>query len=101
LSDAYSFLEVAPENVVVTAFKKAEDDNDLVVRFYEWAGKDGNVQLQFSNAVESSEETNLMEKPAGSLAPKANVVVVPTKPCEIKTVEIRFSNRPPRNATSP
>lgn len=101
LADTHSFLQIASDNVVVTAFKKAEDNNDLVVRFYEWAGKDSNIQLQFSNAMESSQETNLMEKPVGSLAPKANVVAVPTKPYEIKTVQIHFSNQPSENATTP
>jgi alpha-mannosidase len=101
LPDTQSFLQVTSENVIVTAFKKAEDNEDLVVRFYEWAGKNGDVTLQFSNALESSQETNLMEKPSGSLAPKSNVLSVPTKPYEIKTVQVHFSNSSSKNATTP
>jgi alpha-mannosidase len=60
LPDTGSFLRVEPENVVVTALKKAEDSGDLIERFYEWAGKGGPVRLQFSPAAESARETNLI-----------------------------------------
>ena len=36
----HSFASVGPENVVLTAVKKAEDSNGLIFRAYEWAGKD-------------------------------------------------------------
>jgi alpha-mannosidase len=70
LPDAHSFLQVVGDNVVLTALKKAENNDDLIARFYEWAGKTGDIQLQFTPAVESAEETNLMEKPAGALTVK-------------------------------
>jgi len=37
LPPEYSFVQLQPDNVVLTAVKKAEDDNALVLRFYEWA----------------------------------------------------------------
>jgi alpha-mannosidase len=89
--DSHSFLEVRAENVVVTALKKAEDTDDLVVRFYEWAGKNGDVQLQFALHLESAEETNLMEKRSGALNSKTGSILVPTKAYEIKTVEVHLS----------
>jgi alpha-mannosidase len=46
--------------VVVTALKKSEDDDALVLRFYEWAGKEKDVQMQLpANALGS--ETDLMD----------------------------------------
>jgi alpha-mannosidase len=91
LSDSHSFLEVQGDNVVVTALKKAEDSEDMIVRFYEWAGKDSNVQLRFAPGVESAEETNLIEKASGALSPQNGVLPVSTKPYEIKTVQIHLS----------
>jgi len=35
-----SFLQIDPENVVGTVLKKAEDSDDLILRFYETAGRD-------------------------------------------------------------
>ena len=48
--------------------KKAEDENALVVRFYEWAGKQARLTLQLPPGAESATETDLMEKPTGSLS---------------------------------
>src|SRR5579863_4277759 len=42
----HSFLQTQADNIIVTALKKAEDDNALVLRYYEWAGKGGEVTLQ-------------------------------------------------------
>jgi alpha-mannosidase len=93
LPDSHSFLKVEPDDVVVTALKKAEDSGDLILRFYEWTGKDSEVRLQFFPPAESALDTNLMEKSSGPLAANGGRVVVPTKPYEIKTVQVHLSQR--------
>ena len=45
LPGSFSFLKADLDNVVMTAMKKTEDGDGLLVRFYEWAGKAGNVTL--------------------------------------------------------
>ena len=45
LPAAHSFASVTPENVVLTAVKKAEDAKGLIFRVYEWAGKDSTVEF--------------------------------------------------------
>jgi alpha-mannosidase len=87
----HSFLQVGADNVIVSTMKKAEDENALVVRFYEWAGKQGEVTVQLPPGAESARETDLMEKPLGSLQVNGSAVNVPIKPYEIKTVEVQFS----------
>jgi len=44
-----SFLKVSPENVVATVLKKCEKSGELVVRFYEVAGKETKATLKLSN----------------------------------------------------
>jgi alpha-mannosidase len=90
-----SFVEVQADNVVLTAVKRAEDDNSLIVRFYEWAGKSGDIGIQLPPGAQSASETNLMEKPMGALSLQNGVVTVPTKPYEIKTVKIGFASAAP------
>jgi len=87
----HSFLQVKSDNVVVTAVKKAEDDSALIVRFFEWAGKQSDVAIQLPPGATSAKETNLMEKPSGDLLLSNGEVKVPTKPYEIKTVEVKLS----------
>jgi alpha-mannosidase len=89
-----SFIETQSENVIVTALKKSEDHNDLILRFYEWAGKSGDVNLQLPPGAMTAEETNLMEKSIGPLKLRNDTVTVPTKPFEIKTVKVEFPGSP-------
>ena len=86
----HSFVQTKSDNVIVTAVKKAEDDNAVIVRFFEWAGKQGDVAIQLPTGAAAATETDLMEKPSGSLAVADGVVKVPTKPYEIKTVRVQF-----------
>ena len=93
LKNEYSFLEVQPENVVLTATKKAEDDGALILRFYEWAGKETDVKLRLPAGAEKASETDLMEKPLAELSVQDGAVTVHTKPYEIKTIRIRFARK--------
>jgi len=89
LPDARSFLEVREDNVVVTAVKKSEDDDALVIRFYEWAGRGGEVHLRLPGAAASAEETNLMERRGQAISPTGgDEIAVPVAPFEIKTVKV-------------
>jgi alpha-mannosidase len=90
LGPQFSFLQTNP-NVIVTAVKKAEDDDSLIVRFFEWAGKEGDVSLTLPGAVTAASETDLMEKRIGDVAVKDDMLTVHTKPYEIKTVKVELS----------
>jgi alpha-mannosidase len=100
LAAEHSFLQAQPDNVIVTALKKAEDENTLIVRFYEWAGKDGEVIIQLPPGAESAAETDLMEKTTGSLSVHNGAVRLQTKPYEIKTIKVQFSAKPPVTSTA-
>jgi alpha-mannosidase len=87
----HSFAAVDADNVVLTAMKKTEDGNGLLLRFYEWAGKGGNVTLTVPQGATSATLTNLMEKPEGGDIPvSGNKVTVPVTPFEIQTVRVNY-----------
>jgi alpha-mannosidase len=90
LAAKHSFLQAQPDDVIVTAVKKAEDDNALVFRFYEWAGKDGEVKLQLPPGAQSASETDLMERPIANLPVENAAVTLRTKPYEIKTIKVQY-----------
>jgi alpha-mannosidase len=90
LAPEHSFLQVEPQNVVVTALKKAEDDDALILRFYEWAGKETDVRLHLPPGAQTASETDLMERTTGTLSLNNETCTVHTKPYEIKTVKIQF-----------
>jgi alpha-mannosidase len=87
----HSFASVAEDNVVMTAMKKTESGNGLVLRFYEWQGKGGNVTLTVPPGAVDATLVNLMEKPEGSsIAVSGDKVTVPVTPFEIQTVQINY-----------
>ena len=93
LPPSQSFFSTQEDNVVITAIKKDEDDNSLIVRFYEWAGKKGDVHLTLPQAASAAWQTNLMEVAPSTLSVDSTgkVVTVPTSAYEIKTVKVQFA----------
>jgi alpha-mannosidase len=97
LPATHSFASVAPENVVLTAVKKAEDAKGLIFRAYEWAGKESTVEFHVPPGAISATVTNMMEAPEGSaLAVAGDVVKAPIHPYEILTVRVDYPNGGPK-----
>ena len=88
----HAYATVKPENVVLTALKKAEDDNALIFRVYEWSGKSGDVEIHVPKGATGATLTNLMEKPEGqALKVVGDTVTAPIHPYEILTVQVNYS----------
>ena len=77
--------------MVLTAAKKAEDEDALILRFYEWAGKETHVKLRLPAGANMVSETNLMERPTAEFTLNDGSVTVYTKPYEIKTIRIQLA----------
>jgi alpha-mannosidase len=94
----HSFASVSPENVVLTAVKKAEDANGLIFRVYEWAGKQSTVEFHVPPGATGATVTNMMEIPEGDpLTVTGDVVQVPIKPYEILTIRVDYPSAGPKN----
>jgi alpha-mannosidase len=91
LPPVHSFLGIGADNVVLTAAKWSEEGDVMVLRFYEWEGKEADVTLQLPAEAQSASETNLMEQSIGELPVAKGVVTLHTKPYEIKTLAVRFA----------
>jgi len=97
LPASHSFASVAPENVVLTAMKKAEDTKGLIFRVYEWAGKATTAEFHVPPGATGATVTNLMETPEGApLAVVGDVVKAPIHPYEILTIRVDFPNGGPK-----
>jgi alpha-mannosidase len=94
LPNVYSFASVMPENIVLTAMKKAEDANALILRGYEWAGKSSIAKFHVPPGAASATVTNLMESTetpeASPLDVTEDLVKVPIKPYEILTIRVDY-----------
>ena len=87
----HSFVSITPEDVVLTAMKKAEDSHALIFHFYEWAGKGGSVSLRVPPGATGAVETNLLEKPEGAALPvQGDHLTVHFRPYEIVAVRVDY-----------
>jgi alpha-mannosidase len=87
----YSFVSTTPENVVLTAMKKAEDTNSLIFHLYEFAGKTSNVEITIPTGATAAIPTNLLEYPiAPAVAIKNNKVTVPIHAYEIYALRVDY-----------
>jgi alpha-mannosidase len=90
-----SFVEFQGSNVVLTALKKAEDGDGLVMRFYEWAGQNGEVHIRLPQGSTKAQITNLLEDSQGvPLALAGDQITVPVHPYEIVSVHVDYTRRP-------
>ena len=92
LPASHSFVQIEPKNVILSAMKKAEDDNGVIFRFYEFQGKPAQVRLRLPEPATEAVQTNLMEKEEKtlSLAADGREIVVPIGRYEIATVKAMF-----------
>ncbi|MEK0316807.1 alpha-mannosidase [Cohnella sp. 56] len=85
-----SLLRADAEHVAFDAFKKAEDEDALIVRLHEYAGGRGTVTLTGDCEIASWQECDLMERPTGELHGGDEPLRFELAPYEIKTFLIRL-----------
>ena len=93
LPKEHSFVMVEQSNVIVTALKKSEDGDDMIIRFYESQGKEGTATIKLNTGAKAVRETDLAERPLvkRGIPVIANCFRIPIGKWEIKT--IRTSDR--------
>jgi alpha-mannosidase len=91
LPAVHSYVSVSSPTVILTALKKAEDSNALVLRMYESAGKSQQVEVAIPAGARQATVTNLMENEDGSPVPFANgTATVSIHPYEILTLKVDY-----------
>jgi alpha-mannosidase len=72
--------------------KKSEDANGVIIRFYEWEGKEGAAEIQVPPGAVRATLTNLMEADQGAPLSFSGpaTVKVPVHPFEITSVRIDY-----------
>jgi alpha-mannosidase len=91
LAAQQSYLSVSSPDMIVTAIKKAEDTNSLIVRMYESAGKSGEFSVSLPHGATGASLVNLMEnktdQPVSLAGDKA---VLTAHPWEILTLKVDY-----------
>lgn len=85
-----SFLSVDSDNIVLETIKRAEDDNSIIIRMYEFCNKRSTVKVNTHLAIEEVKECNLMEKDLCTVESNENSFEFNIKPFEIRTFKLKF-----------
>lgn len=96
LGKSFSFTNVEQENVIIKTLKKAEDDDDYILRVYETAGKETNgVSLAFAGGILKAEEANGIEEVIAPANVTGGKLVFDMKPYSLRTFKLKLQQ--PRN----
>jgi len=90
LPESYSFIKVKPENVILSAIKKAEDSEDVILRLYETDSKRTEAEVSLDAEWKRAVETNLIERELSQLKTDGEILKIPINSNEIKTLKIQF-----------
>ena len=94
LPHEHSFVSIEPSNLALTAMKESEDGKSLILRFYEWAGKQTTAQISVPAGASSAVEANLMEQEQGDpLRIEDSQVLFPVTPYSINTLRLTYDHR--------
>ncbi|UOF88719.1 alpha-mannosidase [Fodinisporobacter ferrooxydans] len=88
--EKFSLFQTAAKNVMIDAVKKAEDQDQLVLRVHDFSGGRGTVEISSDLIIQFWQETDLLERPIGEISNDSNIKF-DLKPYEIKTFLINLA----------
>ncbi len=91
LPETYGFLKVDQKNVIVSTVKKADDDNNYIIRMYEMEGKDTKVTVTFPFQVKKAWKTDMIEENPVEIPVVNNSLVLTVGHHAIETYKISLN----------
>jgi alpha-mannosidase len=88
LPSNYSFVRSRENNVIITALKKSEDTNSIVLRYYETSGKKGKVTIDLFNSFRNINYIDAVEIVQGKALWGGRSVYTTINPYEIQTLQL-------------
>jgi alpha-mannosidase len=88
LPESMSFLSLSAPNVLVSTFKKAEDDDNVILRVYDIEGKDAVATLKFFVPLKAGEKTNIIEEEGVPLKPGKDGLTLKVGHYAIETLKL-------------
>jgi len=93
LNESQSFFDNDNKNVIISTIKKCEDDETIVLRYYDISGKNGKLKIQSFIPCKEIQSTNMLEEViSSSLLKKVNsdVFFLPYTHQSIETCKVKF-----------
>jgi alpha-mannosidase len=88
LPESRSFLPFSAPNLVLSAMKKAETDDAVILRLYDIEGKDTETAIELFAPVKTALRTNIIEEDGAPLKPVKGRLVLPVGHHAVETVKL-------------
>ena len=86
----FSFLRISPDNLILSAFKKAEDSDEVLLRFFETRGEKTMAEIELFREINRAAVTDLLEQEEYELKPEHNRLIIKVNPFEIVTLKLQL-----------
>jgi len=90
LASELSFLKISPDNILLSALKKAEDSDEVILRFFETEGETTEAQVELFRNIKRLTLVDLLEREEKELPFSGNVFNLEVKPFEIVSLKLKF-----------
>ena len=90
LPETMSFVNVDAKNVVVSAIKKTDDENNLIIRLYETSGLDTEVTVGFAKPIKGLWKTDIIEENPQGINAQGNSFKIKIGHNAIETFKVQF-----------
>ncbi len=94
LKNEFKSFILEPDNLIITALKRAEKDDAVIVRFFETRGEKCRATLQVPNQIKSASCVNLLEEEESKLDIKDGLLEMDVSPFEIVTLRLALEKLP-------
>jgi len=88
LNNKFRSFILEPDNLIISALKKAEKDDAVIVRFFETRGEKCRATLQVPTQIKSAYCVNLLEEEESQLSIRAGLLEMDVSPFEIVTLRL-------------
>ncbi len=86
----HSFMEIEPENLIISTLKKAEDSDDLILRFFETRGESSTARVKLSDylKINAVHKTDLLENSLEDIPTAGEVFEADVGPYSIESFKL-------------
>jgi len=90
LAPELSFIEISPNNLILSALKKAEDSDEVILRFFETKGEATVARVEVFREIKRVTLVDLLEREDKEIPFTRRGFVLQVNPFEIVTLKLRF-----------
>ena len=90
LAPELSFIEISPNNLILSALKKAEDSDEVILRFFETKGEATLARVEVFREIKRVTLVDLLEREDKEIPFTRRGFILQVNPFEIVTLKLKF-----------